>query len=102
MSDPARAKPILGYGDPLGVQADDTAAFEVHSDEADDSRADLVFLECGRGGVVFPSSTITWALGLAAKGYANDVFPVSENRLQGFLDPAPFGRRPARDAGGAS
>jgi N,N-dimethylformamidase len=62
--------------------------------EADGSQADLVFLECGRGGAVFSFSTISWALGLAAHGYANDVCRVTENVLRRFLDPAPFADPP--------
>src|SRR5262245_28401609 len=120
MAGPVRAKPILGYGDPIGAAAGDRVEFKVHCDEPGEYSAALVRIVCGDatpGGAGFeeapipapftgvhrggPQRTCIGSRGAVdLRGYANDVCRVTENVLRRFLDASPFGDPPARPEGG--
>jgi N,N-dimethylformamidase len=57
---------------------------------SDDIRADLCFMETGRGGAVFSVGSMNWAGSLYHQKYDNDVARITTNVLERFRDPSPF------------
>ena len=58
--------------------------------EDENVRADMVFFECPSGGAVFSTGSIAYAGALAHNGYDNDIYRITTNVLERFVDPEPF------------
>jgi len=54
-------------------------------------RADMVFFETPSGGAVFSTGSISWIGSLTHDHCRNNVSRITENVLQRFIDPTPFG-----------